>query len=239
MVNYVKKDLPKGFGYVYEFIPGLRESILYSTTQNFMGRIVDGYGDATSSNSVSRHAVLTFECIEALKKVQRAASELGYDILLYDGYRPKRAVDDFVYWAGEDNEQDSQQYYYPNYSKSELLIKDYINDTSAHCSGSAVDLTLIRKDQKVFEKVEWSYRSHNGNNFPYRFDGSLDMFTGFDLFDIASHHDSALIPSYALEHRNLLRRLMTENGFESIKAEWWHYVLENEPYKGEMFDFLF
>ena len=40
-----------------------------------------------------------------------------------------------------------------------------------------------------------------------------------------------------IQNRAILRNAMTENGFQYLPEEWWHFVLENEPYPDTYFDF--
>ena len=37
-------------------------------------------------------------------------------------------------------------------------------------------------------------------------------------------------------HRMVLQVLMRKNGFEPYEKEWWHYTLDDEPYKDQYFD---
>ena len=40
------------------------------------------------------------------------------------------------------------------------------------------------------------------------------MYTSFDLDDLASSHDSKIIPQDNIDNRNYLKEVMLENGFE-------------------------
>ena len=71
-----------------------------------------------------------------------------------------------------------------------------------HCRGVAVDLTLLDK---------------NGNE--------LDMGTEFDTFSPLSHHGNNEVPPDAQKTRELLKKIMTEAGWDFYKNEWWHYQL--------------
>lgn len=58
----------------------------------------------------------------------------------------------------------------------------------------------------------------------------MDMGTRFDTFSYLSHTDrneqlcrQGKISKAALYHRQLLRKVMTENGFMDYKREWWHF----------------
>ena len=90
-------SLPSGFSYLAESgscnpVDGIVESIRYSGNENVMGRPLDGY---------NRNVVIaTDRCNEALRRVHaRLLSEFGLCLVVYDAYRPRKAVEDFWGWA--------------------------------------------------------------------------------------------------------------------------------------------
>jgi D-alanyl-D-alanine dipeptidase len=90
------------------------------------------------------------------------------------------------------------------------LIKDerYVaNPTkgSGHNRGIAVDLTL--------------YELKSG--------AELNMGTGFDNFSDTAHHSFENLPAPIANNRFLLKRIMTQAGFNALETEWWHYALPN------------
>lgn len=81
------------------------------------------------------------------------------------------------------------------------LIRDgYIASHSRHNLGLAVDLTL----------VDWSVGGRE-----------VDLGTPYDTFSEAAHWASAT--GRTLRYRQLLRRVMEEEGFRQYEQEWWHY----------------
>ncbi|MGQ0709474.1 MAG: D-alanyl-D-alanine dipeptidase [Rhodoferax sp.] len=74
---------------------------------------------------------------------------------------------------------------------------------SNHTRGVAVDLTLV--DAASTQE--------------------LDMGTGFDDMTPQSHHFRGDVPLPAQQHREALRCLMEDAGFEHLAHEWWHYAL--------------
>ncbi len=76
---------------------------------------------------------------------------------------------------------------------------------SGHNRGAAVDLTLI--DSKTGKE--------------------LPMGTGFDNFSDTAHPDFMRLSPGVLNNRNLLKRVMEENGFKQLSTEWWHFYLPN------------
>ena len=74
-----------------EAVPGIRWDAKYATWDNFTGSPVDGY--------LANRIVGTMALCAALQAAQEVASSLGFGLLLWDGYRPQRAVDSFLHWS--------------------------------------------------------------------------------------------------------------------------------------------
>ena len=74
---------------------------------------------------------------------------------------------------------------------------------SIHNRGGAVDITLVD-----FEGKE------------------LDMGTSFDFFGKEASHDYRSFSKEILNNRNLLRKVMVKEHFNSFDSEWWHYNLK-------------
>lgn len=75
---------------------------------------------------------------------------------------------------------------------------------SIHNRGGAVDITLV---------------DSNGNE--------LDMGTSFDHFGIEASHNYTQLSKKVKTNRKLLKKVMTQNGFNSFDSEWWHYNLKS------------
>lgn len=65
----------------------------------------------------------------------------------------------------------------------------------------------------------------------------VDMGTPFDLFDPLSHTDDPRVPAAARANRQLLKRVLTAEGFVNLPEEWWHYTFKPEAFAGTHFDF--
>ena len=189
--------------------PTLAFEIRYGGTDNFVGDVIDGYEDAK--------CMLTPEAAAAVGRVQRALRPQGLGLLIFDCYRPQRAVNHFVRWAEDLNDQRQKARFYPNVEKSELLRRGYIARESSHSRGSTVDLGLIHLSSPDRGR-------------------SLDMGTEFDLFDPRSHTDAPDITPQQRINRERLVDAMTRAGFENLPVEWWHYTLRDEPYPDTYFD---
>ncbi|MEG2859301.1 MAG: M15 family metallopeptidase [Clostridia bacterium] len=126
--------LPVGFVYLDEAIPGMLWDAKYATTDNFTGKIVDGY----EANRIA----LTRQVANGLITAQALAREEGLQLLVWDAARPQRAVDCFVRWSEAPEDDLTRTRHYPNLDKSQLF-GEYIARRSGHSRGCAVDLTLV------------------------------------------------------------------------------------------------
>ena len=140
---------------------------------------------------------------------------MGYQMKIFDAYRPARAVKHFVLWGLEDQDIRMKQYFYPDLEKEELFNAGYIAKQSSHSRGSTVDLTLLEM----------------------RTGREVDMGSPFDFFGEISHPDFKGITEEQYANRMLLRSVMMRNGFLPFSCEWWHFTLEDEPFTETYFDF--
>ena len=75
---------------------------------------------------------------------------------------------------------------------------------SIHNRGGAVDISLV---------------DNQGNE--------LAMGTPFDFFGSEASHNYTNVSMEVKKNRNLIKTLMTKNGFNSFDSEWWHYNLKS------------
>ncbi|MBS7328060.1 MAG: M15 family metallopeptidase [Oxalobacter sp.] len=179
--------------------------IRYYSSNNFTGNRIQGY-----------HAPRAYMTKEALTALSKAADDLrsqGYRLLIWDSYRPQKAVDNFVTWIN-DPKDPGDKTFYPNLQKQDLVKGNYVATKSSHTRGSTVDLTIIRKDGTA-----------------------VDMGGTFDLFSEISHPDYPKITEAQKQNRQILRDAMLKAGFKGIDSEWWHFTYKDEPYKDTYFDF--
>ena len=193
------------FAPVYTVIDDAAYDIRYYSPNNFTGNKINGY-----------KAPVAYMTKEALKALSIAAEDLrkqGYRLLIWDSYRPKKAVDNFVEWINNPDDEGDKSFY-PEIKKSDLLKGQYIMEKSGHTRGSTVDLTLIKKDGSF-----------------------VDMGGTFDLFSEISHPDYKKLTKEQKKNRKILHDAMIKAGFKGIDSEWWHFTLENEPYPDTYFNF--
>ena len=193
------------FAEISTMIDDAAYDIRYYSSNNFTGNRINGYK--------APRAYLTKEALAALSKAAEDLRHQGYRLLIWDSYRPQKAVDNFVAWINDPN-NDGDKTFYPKLKKSDLLKGMYIMEKSGHTRGSTVDLTLIKKDGSF-----------------------VDMGGTFDLFSEISHPDYKKLTKEQKQNRKILHDAMIKAGFKGLDSEWWHFTLENEPYPDTYFDF--
>lgn len=65
----------------------------------------------------------------------------------------------------------------------------------------------------------------------------VDMGTAFDFFDPLSHTDDPRVTGAVRANRQLLKRVLAEQGFVNLPEEWWHFTYKPEAYPDTYFDF--
>ncbi|WP_431041003.1 M15 family metallopeptidase [Streptomyces sp. P1-3] len=222
---------PKEFVALSDVDPTILQEIRYVTPHNFTGHRIDGYRRPM--------CILTRPAAEALRTAQRRLLRLGYSLKVYDCYRPQRAVDDFVAWAEDLDDQAMKGEFYPHVDKSRLFLDGYIAEKSGHSRGSTADLTIMRlpavptRPYVPGEPLVPCY-APQAERFP---DNSVDMGTGFDCFDTLSHTLDPRIQGAQRANRLLLKDTLERVGFVNLAEEWWHYTYKPEPFPDAYFDF--
>jgi zinc D-Ala-D-Ala dipeptidase len=223
--------LPKGFVYLRDIDPTIVQDIRYAGSHNFVGRPIRGYRAA--------ECILSASAANALEKVQRMLAEKKLSLIVWDCYRPKRAVDDFVQWSRDPTHSEMKAEFYPRTDKAMLFALGYIARRSAHSRGSTVDLGIV---PSAFSSAPppgpsqplKACTSPKGERFE---DGTIDFGTGYDCLDALGNTSNALVGTVALHNRQTLKSDMKAAGFRSYAREWWHFELIHEPFNGDGFDF--
>lgn len=205
--NILNAQLPEGFVYAHEIIPDLEVELRYFSTNNFVGKPIEGYH--------ANRLILTKNAAIALKKVQDELEDINLCLKVYDGYRPQTAVNHFIVWARDLNDTIKKSEFYPNVPKRNLFLEEYIATRSGHSKGSTIDLTII-----------------DGNTGK-----PLDMGSPYDFFGEASWVNYSGITDIQKKNRQLLKSIMAKHGFRNYPKEWWHFTLINEPFPQTFFDF--
>ncbi len=223
--------LPKGFVDVATVIPDILIDLRYAGWHNFVGHPLPGYESA--------RLVLSSAATAALAKAQQHARAAGFNLKVYDGYRPQKTVDFLVRWSMNIADQKMKAEFYPLLDKARIFPDGYVSARSGHSRGSTVDVTLVHLQAQHDEvyRPEVQLRSAllpSGKRFG---DNSVDMGTGFDAFDLLSHTYCPNISTAAKINRMRLVYIMAAAGFDNYAKEWWHYTLRNEPFPNTYFDF--
>jgi len=200
-------DLPAGFVYLQDIDASIVEDIRYATDNNFVGKPLAGYD--------SPDCILVENAARALSSLQRELAKKRLTLVVFDCYRPARAVREMVdYVTAHDF---SNETYFPNLTSHQLIPKGYIASRSGHSAGGTVDLTIAHKTSGEITLLE--------------------MGTKFDFFDLKSHSSSNVVSELAVRNRRFLIATMKRAGFGNYPREWWHFRLVNEPFRGRSFDF--
>lgn len=225
-------SLGKDFVFLSDIAPSIIQNVRYHSAENFLGRQVHGY----ETNRV----ICTEQAALRLNEAQKYFNAQGYNIVVYDGYRPQRAVNDFLKWSKDITDIKMKKKYYPTLNKDKLFSLGYLAEKSSHSRGSTFDLTLIEIGKQVNEQIKTLERRLESDEFiPFLDDNTLDMGSSFDLFHQASHHNSPVIGYPYTRYRNLLRLGMQRFNFIPYAQEWWHYTLKGEPFPDTYFDFVY
>lgn len=185
-------QLPPGFVRLAEIAPEIRQDIRYAGANNFTGRPVPGYGAA--------ECWLRRDAAQAVAQVARNLARTGWRLVVYDCYRPARAVSAFVAWAADPADQARKTEYYPRIDKSRLFALGYIARASSHSKGNTVDAGAETSEG-----------------------APVDFGTPFDMFDTRSGTGNRDVAAAVDANRQRLAAAFRAHGFASYSREWWHF----------------
>ena len=83
--------MPAAFDYLSSIDPSIILQPRYAISKNFIGEVIDGY--------LRQTVILTKSAGYALANVQADLKKLGYSLVVYDAYRPQKAVNHFMRWS--------------------------------------------------------------------------------------------------------------------------------------------
>jgi D-alanyl-D-alanine dipeptidase len=223
--------LPKGFVYLRDVDPTIVQDIRYAGSHNFVGRPIKGY--------LAAECILSASAANALKTAQNMLAEKKLSLVVWDCYRPKRAVADFLGWSRDPAHSEMKAEFYPRTDKQKLFALGYLATRSAHSRGSTVDLGIVPAGSAAALPPNPSQplkacTSPKGERFE---DGTIDFGTGYDCLDVLGSTSNALAGKTAIQNRQMLKSSMRAAGFRPYAREWWHFELVNEPFNRDGFDF--
>ena len=112
--------------------------IRYYSPNNFTGNKIQGYK--------APKAYMTKEALSALSKAAEDLRAQGYRILVWDAYRPQKAVDNFVEWINNP-EDDGDKSFYPDLQKSDLTRA--LNDARIVWPDYAIPMQALFQGGKI------------------------------------------------------------------------------------------
>lgn len=213
--------LHRDFVYLEDIAPNIIQDLRYFSSFNFIGRPIKGY--------YVNKCILTRVAANSLVIVQKSLQKKGFGLVVYDCYRPQKAVTDFYQWS-QNIEKKMKKFFYPRESKKTLFKRGYIAKYSGHSRGSTVDLSIYNNSTSkghtdlCYAKSRSLYKS-------------IDMGTNFDCLDPKSYWHSKSISKKATLNRKILKDAMLKQGFKPYSKEWWHFSLRKEPYPKTYFNF--
>lgn len=186
----------------------MTESIFYGK-DNFMGTQLDGFKDSL--------IFMTNEAATALSAANELVKEKGFKIKVLNGYMPLMANEQIIKWINDPTALEMKDKFYPDIEdKKDLINEGYIKEND-HTSGSSVDVTLY--DTRTNTNADL------GTCYCFFGEKSHSNYTGEDLTEEEKNN------------RKILKDAMTQSGFVSRDTEWWHFDLENDPYKNVSLNF--
>jgi D-alanyl-D-alanine dipeptidase len=225
-----QEALPKGLVYLRAIDPTIQQDVRYAGTHNFVGRPIKGYRAA--------ECLLVKDAAEALKSVQDKLTAMRLSLVVWDCYRPARAVQDFLQWSTDPSETRMKQEFFPRTGKDRLFALGYIAKHSRHSYATAVDLGITSSASKalpIFDPTQPLVPCTEPQGIRFE-DGTIDFGTGYDCLDVLAGAHAKGLSKAAYDNRTLLRDLMQSAGFKPYEKEWWHFEFQAASPPGE-FDF--
>lgn len=233
--------LPSGFVNLSSLAPQIAIDIRYARSFNFTDGPVPGYD--------AGHCILTQQTAQALIKAEALLNAQGYALIVFDCYRPQRAVNFFSDWADQEDLPDqrpagaelaldsppaqvsAKDVFFPDFQKSELHGRGFIAHNSGHSVGHTVDVGL-RSLGPALAPPDFAAAGRCDGPFETRAaESDLDLGTGYDCFSTLSAYGARISPK-AQQNRTILRQAMEKAGFTAYKKEWWHFRNSTDPATG-------
>jgi len=168
----------------------------------------------TATGSVEgSEAWLKYEPAKKLLVAQESFLEQGYSIVIYDAYRPYSATKDFQvaykkFLNGKSQEFKNQ--WFGSLGESWFLAQK----ASSHNYGVAMDISL--KDLSTGRVLEMPSNMH-----------TLDI--------RSAYCDWSIKDTESTDNAQLLKSVMENAGFSTLKSEWWHFQ-DNSIKRGKVID---
>ncbi len=193
----------------------------YAGANNFTGAPLPAYQGA--------QCILRRATAEALKRVQADLAPRKLSLVVFDCYRPVRAVAAMARWARDGKApSDKEKRFFPSLDKATLFSLGYIASRSGHSLGVAVDLSIVDLSQSSTPSDQNSTAPCTAAASERGPADGLDMGTAFDCFDARSGTASPGVSVAQRRNRQTLLNAMTRHGFKNYAREWWHFSLPSQ-----------
>ena len=208
----VAGELPEGWVRLADIAPGIVQDIRYARAFNFTGAPVPGYEAPV--------CILRRAAAEALARVEMRLRAEGFRLVVFDCYRPERAVAAFMDWVATGAPGD-EAYFHPGLPRGRLVAEGYIARRSSHSRGLTVDVGLdlagapVRRPEVAVGRCDAPFADRPRES-------ALDLGTAFDCFSPLSGAGAG-VPEEARANRARLVAAMEAEGFAGYTAEWWHF----------------
>ncbi len=159
---------------VRQALPEVEVDLRYQDRHNVLGRQL--YPD-------DMPCLLKLGTAQKLRKVIAAVAQQGYRLKIWDGWRPPEV----------------QALFYEKLGNTGMFLDPKIM-WSRHCTGTAVDITLVKK---------------NG--------GDVEMPTDHDVEGTRARFEGLGCSVEVKRHLATLQHAMCNAGFLLIDTEWWHF----------------
>lgn len=210
--------LPQDFVALWDVDRTIKQDMRYAGANNFTGAALPGYQGA--------QCILRRATAEALKRAQADLAPRKLSLVVFDCYRPVRAVTAMARWVRDGKApSETEKRFFPSLEKARLFSLGYIASRSGHSSGVAVDLSIVDLAQNAATPNANSTAPCTAAASERGLADGLDMGTGFDCFDTRSSTASADISAAQRRNRQTLLTAMTRHGFKNYAREWWHFSL--------------
>jgi D-alanyl-D-alanine dipeptidase len=159
---------------VRRVLPGIQVDLRYARNDTILGAPV---------YPRDLPCFLKYETAQKLRSVRAFLGNYGYDLKIWDGWRPVEL----------------QAYFFQKFGHTGLFLDPKVM-WSRHCTGTAVDLTLVRLG---------GY--------------DLDMPTDFDAAGEEARYNAVQGEPESRRRLAVLQNAMVRAGFSMIDTEWWHF----------------
>ncbi len=169
---------------------------------------------------------ITYSFAKKILEAQKIANQEGYNLKIYDGYRPKEVADEIrdslaELYKNNSNVKKGLDYSYEANGKVTTWGPGWFiaQNLSAHSVGAAIDVVLT--DKETGKELPAQSSIHDLSTASVKYSSAIKGQTTVR---------EELYSSKANKHTKELDRIMLKAGMTNLASEWWHFQ-DNETYK--------